>query len=207
MPEVNLHDFLNELASAAPAPGGGAVAALSAAMAAALLAMVCHLTIGKKGYENLTGDLEQTLERSEEMRQKCFGLMKADQEAFSCAIHAFKLPKTTAGETESRKREIEKAFQEAARVPLELGGRCLDILNLASTLAEKANRSVISDVGVGAIMARAALEAATTNVQVNLPYIKDRGFIDQCRQSNVQMLETGRLLYTDVQEKVYQQIQ
>ncbi|MBM3127693.1 MAG: cyclodeaminase/cyclohydrolase family protein [Chloroflexi bacterium] len=168
--------FLDELASAEPAPGGGTVAALSGALGASLVAMVCRLTIGKKGYEPVSAEMQTILPRAEALQRELTELMQADTDAYTRVMDAYKLPKTTDDEKAARTRAIQAALQHASDVPLRVAELCVQALALARVVAEKGNKNAASDGGVGALMAEAGARGAAFNVSINLGSIADETF-------------------------------
>ena len=171
--DKKVSNFLEELASNAPTPGGGSVAALAGALGAALVSMVANLTIGKKKYEEVEGDIKRILSSSEKLRYELSQLIEEDVKVFNNFMATYKLPQETEEEKRIKAETIQKSLIEAARVPLQVAYKCLDILNLAREIAEKGNVNVVSDAGVAALMAEAALESAILNVKINLRMIKD----------------------------------
>lgn len=172
-----LQQFLDELASAEPIPGGGSVAALGGALAASLLAMVCRLTIDKKGYETVHDEMQALLEQVEPFRTKFRDLMQADIDAYSAVIEAYKLPKTNPEQQETRAVAVQDALKHASDVPLSVAEHCSALIELAGPIAEKGNKNAASDAGVGALIAEASLRGATLNVSINLATIKDPEFV------------------------------
>lgn len=165
--------FLDELASNSPTPGGGSVAALAGALGAALLSMVGNLTIGKKKYKDVEDDFKKIISSSEKLRYELSQLIEEDVKVFNNFMATYKMPKETEDEKKIRAEKIQKSLIEAAKVPLRVAYKCLDILSLSKEVAEKGNINVVSDAGVAALMAEAALESAILNVKINLRMIKD----------------------------------
>jgi len=176
--EMKLKDFIEELSSDSPAPGGGSVAALAGALSSALSSMVCNLTIGKEKYKDVEYDMEKILDRVEDIRERFMELIDRDTEAFNRVMDAFKLPKNTEEEKKIRKEKIQDALKGAALVPLETARMCAEMIELCKEIAEKGNKNSITDVGVAAIMAKAGLESAILNVKINLKLISDERFIE-----------------------------
>ncbi|HLX11571.1 MAG TPA: cyclodeaminase/cyclohydrolase family protein [Bacteroidota bacterium] len=169
--------FLDELASDSPAPGGGSTAALAGALGSALTSMVCRLTIGKKKYADVEGEMKSILEKSEELRGKFTALIDLDTEAFNKVMEAYSLPKDNDGQKALRSMAIEQSTKQATLAPLETMKHVIDAMALAKTVAEKGNASSASDAGVSALMLHAAMESAALNVEINLGSIKDAEFV------------------------------
>jgi len=166
-------NFLDELASNSPTPGGGSVAALAGALGAALISMVGNLTIGKKKYEEVEDDFKKIISSSEKLRYELSQLIEEDVKAFNNFMSTYKMPKETETEKKIRSEKIQESLIGAAKVPLKVAYKCLDILSLSKEVAEKGNINVVSDAGVAALMAEAALDSAILNVKINLKMIKD----------------------------------
>ena len=171
--DKKIHNFLEELASNSPTPGGGSVAALAGALGAALISMVGNLTIGKKKYEDVEEDIKKIISSSEKLRYELSQLIEEDVKAFNNFMATYKMPKETEDEKKIRAEKIQESLIEAAKVPLTVAYKCLEVLSLSKEVAEKGNVNVISDAGVAALMAEAALESAILNVKINLIMIKD----------------------------------
>jgi len=171
--------FLDELASSAPAPGGGSAAALAAAIGAALVSMVANLTVGKKKYADVQDDIQRILSHSEALRHKCVKLLEDDVAAYTEVSRAYKMPRDTEEQKQARSAAIQEVLKGATAVPMELAEACVEILNLCPESAEKGNVRAVSDAGVGALMAEAALRAAALNVWINLGSIKDAAFVQK----------------------------
>jgi len=177
--EKSVQTFLNELASSAPAPGGGSAAALAAAIGAALVSMVANLTLGKSKYADVQDDIERIVARSEELRHRCVALLEKDVEAYTGVSAAYKMPRETEEQKQARSAAIQEALKGATAVPMQLAEACVEILQLCPESADKGNVMAVSDVGVGALMAEAALRAAALNVWINLGSIKDEAFVER----------------------------
>jgi formiminotetrahydrofolate cyclodeaminase len=186
--DKTLQAFLDEVASAEPAPGGGSVAALSGALGASLVAMVCRLTIGKKGYETVSAEMQTILPRAEALQRELRDLMQADTDAYARVMDAYKLPKQTDAEKAARTRAIQNALKHASDIPLRVAELCAQVLELARPVAEKGNKNAASDGGVGALMAEAGLRGAAFNVSINLGAINDEAFVREHRARVQQLL-------------------
>ena len=174
--------FLSNLASSSPAPGGGSVAALAGALAAALSSMVCNLTLGKKKYENVQDDIKEMVKKSEKLRKQLTELIDEDTTAFNDVVKAFKMPKETDEQKNKRSEAIQKGYRKAAMVPLKTAQVCNQTLDVAELVAEKGNTNSITDAAVAALMGEAGVFAATLNVKINLGSIKDSSFVEEIRE-------------------------
>jgi len=186
--DKKVSNFLNELASNSPTPGGGSVVALAGALGAALISMVGNLTVGKKKYENVEEDIKKILSSSEKLRYELSQLIEEDVKVFNNFMSTYKMSKETEDEKKVRAEKIQESLIEAAKVPLKVAYKCLDILSLSKEVAEKGNINVVSDAGVAALMAEAALESAILNVKINLKMIKDEKTKEELSSSIQELL-------------------
>lgn len=176
--KMELNNLLAELASDSPAPGGGSVAAISGALAAGLLAMVCRLTFGKKGMEEHQEKVKTVMARADEIRANLEKLVDLDTVAFNDVMAAFKMPKGSDEENAARSKAIQAAFRQAVDVPLQTTQDCREVLSLSMEIVEIANPNCISDLGVAAQSAYAGAQGALMNVNINLPSIKDKEYVE-----------------------------
>jgi len=174
-------EFLDALASSAPAPGGGSAAALSGALGAALVSMVCNLTLGKAKYAGVQDDISALVTKSEALRRLLIDLLEADIQVYTGVSAAFKMPRTTPEEKEARTAAIQHALKEAARVPMQVAEACVQVLDLCTPAAELGNVNAVSDAGVAALLAEAGLRSAALNVIINLNAIEDAKFSSAMR--------------------------
>ena len=175
--EQKVSDFLAATASKEPTPGGGAIAALTAATGAALAEMVANLTFGKKGYEEVQAEMKDLQRKAESSLNRMLELSQADADVFNIFMNALGLPKNTDEEKAMRSAAIQQAYKDAAMVPFEIGELAYQIFDLADMAARKGNQNLITDGIIAAINARAAVKAAFLNVRINLSGIKDEAFV------------------------------
>ena len=175
--EQRVIDFVAATASKAPTPGGGAIAALTAATGAALAEMVANLTFGKKGYEAVQPEMEALQAKAEAIRKRMLELSQADADVFNIFMNALGLPKNTDEEKAARTAAIQQAYKDAAMVPFEIGELANQIFDLAELASRKGNQNLITDGIIAAINARAAVKSAFLNVRINLSGIKDESFV------------------------------
>lgn len=175
--EQRVIDFVAATASKEPTPGGGAIAALTAATGAALAEMVANLTVGKKGYEAVQPEMKALQVKAEEIRNRMLELSQADADVFNIFMKALGLPKNTDEEKAIRTEAIQQAYKDAAMVPFEIGGLANQIFDLAELASCKGNQNLITDGIIAAINARAAVKSAFLNVRINLSGIKDESFV------------------------------
>jgi len=194
--------FLDELASSAPAPGGGSVAALSGALGAALISMVCNLTVGKKKYADVQEDIEALLAQSEALRKELVELLEADVQVYTEVSKAMKMPRTTEEEKAARTAALQKALKAATEVPMRVAKACVKVMDLCRPAAEKGNVNAVSDAGVAVLMAEAGLRSAALNVLINLAWIKDEAFVAKNRAKLNALLEGKPAMRDEIYELV-----
>jgi len=192
-------EFLDALASSAPAPGGGSVAALSGAQGAALVSMVCNLTLGKPKYADVQADVTALLQRSETLRRELTDLLEADVAVYTHVSAAYKMPRETAEEKGARSAAIQQALKKATAVPMQVAEACVKVLDLCTPTADKGNVNAVSDAGVAALMAEAGLRSAALNVLINLNAIQDQAFCSSVRVQLDSLLE-GR---SRIKDEIY----
>ena len=180
--ERTVADFLDTLASSEPTPGGGSTAALSGALAAGLVSMVCHLTVGKRRFRDVEATLRDVLTQAEALRLRLTELMERDAAAYAAVMSAYRLPKESPEEKEHRESAIQEALEQATLVPLEIAESCAQVLELALPAAELGNPWAISDAGAGALLAEAAIHAALLNVHINLRNQQDTHLATDARR-------------------------
>jgi formiminotetrahydrofolate cyclodeaminase len=171
--------WLDQLASSAPAPGGGAAAAMSAATGAALVEMVCNLTIGKPKFAAHEATMTAALARATDLRKQALQLADDDARAFAAVAGAYRLPKDTEEAQRERSAAIQAALVEAADVPLRTAVLAAEVIGLAERILDGANPNVLGDVAVAASAARSALESAEVNVAANIASMTDAGQRDR----------------------------
>lgn len=159
--------FTDDLASGAPVPGGGGASAYAGALAAALGSMVANLTIGKPKFADREAELKRTLESLDARRNELLALIDADAEAFSKLAACWKMPKATQEERAFRARAEQDALHAACEVPLSIMRVCALVVEAGEYLVANSAKLALSDVGASAVLAKAALEAASLNVFIN----------------------------------------
>jgi formiminotetrahydrofolate cyclodeaminase len=195
----SIADFLDDLASERPTPGGGGAAAVCGAIGAALVSMVANLTIGKKNYEAVSEELKSVNAKAEALRAELTQAIEEDVVAFNAVMGAYGLERATDEQKAKRTAAIQAALKEATIAPLRAVKACFEVIRLSSDVAEKGNLNVISDAGVAALAANAGLRSAALNVFINAKAIKDRKFAEK------QLAEVNALLAeaAETTESVY----
>jgi len=185
-----LGTFLDELAGGAPTPGGGSAAAIMGAMGAALVSMVCNVTIGKKGHEAVESEMKAVRDESEQLRLRLTSMVAEDIAAFDGLMAAYRLPKATDEDKSRRAVAIQSSLRAATDTPLACARACAEVVALSRRAGEKGYAAVISDAGVGVLAAHTALRSAALNVYINAPSLKDRAFADAATAELEQLLDT-----------------
>ena len=195
--ERDIQNFLAELASKAPTPGGGGAAALCGAVGVALGNMVGNLTLGKKKYAEVQEDIAALNANAEALRADFLALIDADAEAFEPLSKAYGIPK----DEPKRGEVMEAALLAAVQPPLEIMRKCVKALELIAEYAAKGSALAISDAGCAAAITRAACEAAALNVLVNTKPMRDRekaGEINREANELLQKCALAREIYDNV---------
>ena len=178
---LSVEAFLEQTASKAPVPGGGSIAALNGAIAASLVEMVANLTLGRKGFESVTGRMTELAETARACRRRMVRNVDRDSEAFDQVMKAFRLPKTTDAQQRERAAAVQEAFKEAARIPLAVAEDALQLLDLAAEVVGSGNPNAVTDGAVGVLTARTAVLGALYNVRINLQSIRDETVVAAMR--------------------------
>ena len=201
--DTTVRAFLDQLASNAPTPGGGSVAALTGSLAAGLISMVCNLTIGKEKYKDVEPAVKDILARSEALRSQLMELIEADVAAYGKLSAAYKLPRASDDDKKARTAAIQAALLDATAVPVNIAEACSAVIDLCVPAAEKGNVGAISDIGVAVLLAEAGLRSADLNVMINLSAIKDQSFVAKTR-AHVDSLRAGK---SELKEKIVKEVE
>lgn len=198
MHTVPVNDFMKQLSSKAPVPGGGGASALIGAVGVSLCSMVANLTSGKKKYAEYQHDLEMILSRTQESIDRLLKLIDKDAEVFEPLSAAYGIPK----EDPNRDAVLEQALVAACSVPMEILKEVSEILDVIVQLMVKGTRLAISDVGVAASALRCAMESAILNIYINTKLMRDREYAQKTN------MEAQRILSAGVKtcEQLYRQV-
>ncbi len=171
---TTLKNYLDELSSSSPTPGGGNVSALCGALACSLGMMVCNLTIGKKKYADVENEMKELLGKLETTKNDFLKLAEEDNEAFNKVMEAFKLPKETDAEKKIRNEKIDEATFQATVVPSRVVKTCHKAIPFIEVIALKGNQNSLSDAGVAAALLQTASEGAFLNVMINCSSLSNK---------------------------------
>jgi len=176
-------EYLTELSSSSPTPGGGNVAAFCGALASSLGIMVCNLTIGKKKYADVESEIISVKEKLEDYQKKFLELSEKDNEAFNNVMEAMKLPKENEEQIQIRSKKIEEATLHAAEIPSEVIKNCNSILPLLKIIIDKGNKNSISDAGVAISLIKSAAQSAYLNVLINCKSLNNQTIASEIQKS------------------------
>ena len=194
--------FASELASKAPVPGGGGVAALTGALGTALGEMVCSLTTGKKKYADVEEDIQRIKAEGQAIRSRLLELIDEDAQNFYPLSKAYGLPKDTEEQAKIKEETLQSCFKVAVQGPVEIMRVCHKAVLLCEEVSKKGSKLAISDAGCAVLLLKAAIQSAWLNVVVNLNCIKDEDYCRQLRDELIPLMEAdGRIcdeVYADV---------
>jgi formiminotetrahydrofolate cyclodeaminase len=179
--DLKVTEFVDLLASDAPAPGGGSAAALEGAIGAALTAMVCGLTKGKKKFAEFNDLAVETEVKALALKDRFVDVMDRDTEAFNVVSAAFGMPKETDEEKAARSAAIQKGLEGCTATPFEMMEIAVETLELTDSILGKSNDSAASDLGVSALSLRAAIQGAWLNVLINIGSLKNKELAEDYR--------------------------
>ena len=197
-----VNEFLNELSSKSPTPGGGGAAALSGAAGTALGEMVINLTLGKKRYADVEEEMKALLEKLEDLKAEFLRLADEDAAVFAPLAAAYSLPSGTDEERAHKAEVLEGHLLTASMTPIHVMERAMEALNAMEFLAEKGSRMAVSDVGVGVQFIRTSLTGAVMNVWINTKSMVNREKAEELNQYAGQMIEAG----TEKADLIYQKV-
>lgn len=175
--DKSLREVIEVSASAAPTPGGGSVSAIVASFGVAMASMVGNLTVGKEKYKDVEPQVQELLNETPALIARLESLVDEDMADFGHFMATLKMPKGTPEEKAARSESMQQALKRATNTPLEIARVCLKALEITDRLAPIGNKTAISDAGVAAVVAEAALNSVLLSVDINLPSIKDQDFV------------------------------
>jgi formiminotetrahydrofolate cyclodeaminase len=200
--ELQVSGFADLLASDAPAPGGGSAAALEGALGAALTAMVCSLTVGKKKYADSQELVTEAQKKALDLKTRFVDVMDRDTEAFNVVSAAFGMPKATDEEKAARSAAIQKGLEGCTKTPFEMMELAVEALELTQSILGKSNDSAASDLGVSALSLKAAIQGAWLNVLINIGSLKNTELAENYRRKGEALLAKALPLADHIYETV-----
>lgn len=198
-----MKNYLTELASDKPAPGGGSASAMTGAIGTALVSMVAGLTIGKKGYEEVYEKMISIREDAKRAMWSLYNQASRDTEAYNSLSKALGLPKGTQEEKEKRTRKIQEMLKEATLVPYETGKIASSMLDYLPLLAEKGNKNAVSDVYCASFFISSSVNGSMQNVKINLDLIKDEEFVTEYKKKMSELLEVAGKKYENIVRNIW----
>ena len=200
--EMQVTEFVNLMASDAPAPGGGSAAALEGAVGAALTAMVCALTVGKKKYADVQELAVESQKKAEELKARFVDVMDRDTEAFNAVSAVFAMPKDTDEQKAARKAAMQEALKGCTKTPFEMMQLACETPEPTRSLVGRLNASAASDLGCSALSLRAAIQGAWLNVLINVSGINDEAFAAEYRKNGEALLAKALPLADEIYEEI-----
>ncbi len=200
--DLTIRDFVEETASESPAPGGGSVAATLGALGAALGTMVANLSSHKRGWDERWAHFSEWADRGKACHDKLLRLIDEDTDAFNRLMTAFGLPKATPAEKAARQAAVEAATREAATVPLRVMEAAVESMPVLEEMAREGLAASISDVGVGALCARGAVQGAFLNVRINCKSFAGNDWAIALLEQGAALMERATQLEREILEQV-----
>lgn len=197
-----IRTYIEDASSGKPTPGGGSIAGFTGALSCTMLRMVCNFTTGKKKYADVQEQIDRILEKGTRLTEDLLKLTVDDTKAYSQVSAAYGMPKDSDEEKSKRSRAIQDACKAAMKVPEDISAACHEILRLLNDLADIGNPNLITDTGVSALLAFAALESAALNVTINLKFIRDDAFTAQKSGQLNLRISDSEVLKNAIMEKV-----
>jgi glutamate formiminotransferase/formiminotetrahydrofolate cyclodeaminase len=203
-PLVNMKvtEFVDEVSRDTPAPGGGSIAALAGALGSALVSMVANLSIGKGEFDSRYDELCQLAEKAQTAKDALVRAVDEDTEAFNEVIAGMRMAKDTPEQLALRSKAIQAGYKLASEVPLQTAQFCRQVLDLCQAAVNVGNSAVMSDAGVGALMAYAGVQGAVHNVRINLSSIKDEAFVSKMKTDLGELFAESKAICEAIQQQV-----
>ncbi len=188
--EKKIKEFVKELSSSSPTPGGGSASALVGSIAASLIVMDCNLTLGKEAYKSVSRQVGEIKRRAAKLSSDLLRCADRDARSFETVMRAISMPKNTELQKLKRFEKVQGALKKATEVPLEIMMNCTELESMAKFMSENGNKSSRSDAVVGGILANAALKGAYENLEINLESIKDENFVEYMNRKALDLLKS-----------------
>lgn len=202
----SITEFVDELASDSPMPGGGGVAALAGALGAGLGLMVCNLTAGKEKFIDVQESVTKLIEEGTRLKEELLRGIDGDGHSYLGIVNAYKLPKNNEAEIQARKQAVQVATKEAARFSLAVGENCLKVMKFAIEVVRVGNPNAASEsLGCG-LLAYAGIYSALVTVEINLAAIQDRNFVQNMLATTIAIKEQAEMLKTEITKEAANRI-
>lgn len=207
---TSIKEFTYQLASSSPTPGGGSVAALVASLSSGLSGMVFNLTVNKKSFEEYDEDvkrlIDDSLKKVSILMDDFLRLIDEDVRVFNEFIDILKLPRETEEQRDFRDKRLQEGYIMAMNIPLETLRKVYELFEFFEVGADYGNKGLISDVGVGVILAYGAVESSIINVKVNLRGIRDKKIVEEVGRECSKILEDSRNKKDRIMERVNREL-
>jgi len=204
--ELSVEEFTHRLSSKDPTPGGGGAAAHAGALGAALGGMVANLTIGKPKYMDVEDEILSLKVAAYRIQKELLLLIERDAEVFSPLAGAYRMASETESEKAEKERVMQACLKQATLVPLEIMEKCAETLPILKKLAAKGSALAVSDAGCGAILSKAAIQAAWLNVCINTRLIKDEKFAAEINGRGMDILADSLPLADQIYDEVEERL-
>lgn len=201
-----LENYIFELSSSSPTPGGGNVSALCGALATSLGTMVCNLTIGKKKYSDVQNEFIELKPKFETYTKKFIELANLDNKAFDKVMEAYTFPQNNEDDKIKRSHAIEEATKGAAEIPGKVIETVFELLGSLKTIADKGNQNSISDVGVAALLCKTAAQGAYLNVLINCSALKNREYAEKFIDPISKLVDLVSINSDDISNTIFSRI-
>ena len=199
---LKVTEFVDEVSRDTPAPGGGSIAALAGALGSALVSMVANLSIGKGEFDSRYDELCQLAEEAQTAKDALTRAVDEDTEAFNEVIAGMRMAKDTPEQLALRSKAIQAGYKLASEVPLQTAQLCRQVLDLCQAAVNVGNSAVMSDAGVGALMAFAGVQGAVHNVRINLSSINDEAFVSKMKTDLGELFAESKAICEAVQQQI-----
>lgn len=204
--DIKLEDYINRVDSPSPAPGGGSVMGVVGSLACALAGMVGHLTINKNKFKELSeeekNNFNKAIEKIKEIKIKLMETIDKDAESFNIFMDAMKLPKNTEEEKLIRKEAISEAAIKSTQTPFDILKYSYELISLFDIILKYGNLGVITDIASAYILIYGASKGSVLNININMPLIEDKNFLEKIKKNSLNYMETIEYSYREIEKKL-----
>lgn len=204
--DIKLEDYINRVDSPSPAPGGGSVMGVVGSLACALAGMVGHLTINKNKFKELSeeekNNFNNSIEKIKEIKIKLMETIDKDAESFNIFMDAMKLPKNTEEEKLIRKEAISEAAIKSTQTPFDILKYSYELISLFDIILKYGNLGVITDIASAYILIYGASKGSVLNININMPLIEDKNFLEKIKKNSLNYMETIEYSYREIEKKL-----
>lgn len=204
--DIKLEDYINRVDSPSPAPGGGSVMGVVGSLACALAGMVGHLTINKNKFKELSeeekNNFNKAIEKIKEIKIKLMETVDKDAESFNIFMDAMKLPKNTEEEKLIRKEAISEAAIKSTQTPFDILKYSYELISLFDIILKYGNLGVITDIASAYILIYGASKGSVLNININIPLIEDKNFLEKIKKNSLNYMETIEYSYREIEKKL-----